>query len=220
MQYVEKLHVFQSPYHKDIQMNVMVSVPADFTADEQLPMMVFLHGAGERGNDPELLSIHGLLKYTRKGDFPVRAVVVSPQVPNEYLTWSHLWAETFDLIRQMEKEYHADSKRITLTGISMGGFGTWEIGMMHVDYFAAIAPICGGGMSWRAPILVNTPVWAFHGDADDTVEPCLSQVMVDAINREGGKAKLTIFHGVQHNSWAPAYEDTKLIEWLYAQKLA
>lgn len=220
MNYVEKLHVFQSPYHKEIKMNVVVSVPEDFAADERLPMMVFLHGAGERGDNKEMLAIHGLLKYTRKGTFPVRAVVVSPQVPSEDLTWSHLWAETFDLIKNMEKEYHADPGRITLTGISMGGFGTWELGMMHPDYFAAVAPICGGGMSWRAGALANTPVWAFHGDADTDVEPCMSLVMVDAVNRAGGKAKLTLFHGVGHNSWAPAYEDTKLIEWLYAQKKA
>ena len=220
MNYVEKLHVFQSPYHKDVQMNVVVSVPEDFSADEKLPMMVFLHGAGERGNDTELLAIHGLLKYTRKGNFPHRAVVVSPQVPSEELTWSHLWAEANDLILQMEKEYHVDENRVTLTGISMGGFGTWEIGMMHPDHFAAIAPICGGGMSWRSGALVNTPVRAFHGDADDTVELCMSQVMVDAINRQGGKASLTIFHDVGHNSWAPAYEDTNLISWLYAQKKA
>ena len=218
MNYVEKLHVFQSPYHKDVQMNVVVSVPEDFSADEKLPMMVFLHGAGERGNDTELLSIHGLLKYTRKGNFPHRAVVVSPQVPSEELTWSHLCAEAYDLILQMEKEYHVDENRVTLTGISMGGFGTWEIGMMHPDHFAAIAPICGGGMSWRSGALVNTPVRAFHGGKDSVVPLHESQRMVDAVNAAGGKAELIVVSSAGHNSWEFAYEETNLIPWLAAQK--
>ena len=100
----------------------------------------------------------------------------------------------------------------------MGGFGTWEMGVTYPSFFAAIAPICGGGFSWRASALKDMPVWAFHGDADDVVPISYSQTMVDAVNAAGGNAKFTIFPGVNHNSWDPAYLDTNVVEWLLEQK--
>lgn len=218
MQYKEILHVCESPLRKNLKMNCVVYVPEDFRDDETLPMMVFLHGAGERGTDPALVKIHGLGKYAAKGLVDVRAVIITPQIPDESLTWNNLYEEAFDIIETMAKAYHVDKDRISLTGLSMGGFGTWELGILHPDYFSALAPICGGGMSWRVGALKNVPVRAFHGDADTDVEPCMSLVMVDKLNKLGGKAKLTLFHGVGHNAWEPAYEDTNVIQWLYAQK--
>lgn len=218
MKYNQILHVYQSPFRKAIQMNCPVYLPQDFKDDEQLPMIVFLHGAGERGTDPELVKIHGVGKYAARGDLNVRAVIITPQVPNHTLTWNHLYEEAFDIIQTMAEKYHVDESRISLTGLSMGGFGTWELGILHPDYFSALAPICGGGMSWRAGALKNVPIRAFHGDKDDTVEPELSQFMVDAVNRAGGNAQLTIFHDVGHGSWIPAYEDTNVIAWLTQQK--
>ena len=219
MQYKETLHICQSPLRKDIKMNCVVYVPEDFKDDEKLPMMVFLHGAGERGTDPALIKIHGLGKYASQGKLNVRAVVVTPQIPNDVLTWNNLYDEAFDIIDTMAEKYHVDKTRISLTGLSMGGFGTWELGILRPHFFSALAPICGGGMSWRAGVLKDTPIRAFHGDKDTDVEPGMSQFMVDAVNRAGGNAKLTIFHDVGHGSWAPAYEETNVIEWLCAQQL-
>ena len=219
--YTESLFVYQSPIHQKVQMNYLIHVPADMKKDEKLPLVVFLHGGGEKGGDPAKIKIHGLPRYASRGGLPVRAVILSPQVPEKGdWNWWLLHEETFELIKKVARKYHVDKDRISMTGLSMGGFGTWVIGTLHPEYFSALAPICGGGMTFSARRLTTTPVRAFHGDADDTVELCMSQVMVDAINRQGGKASLTIFHDVGHNSWAPAYEDTNLIAWLYAQKKA
>ena len=99
----------------------------------------------------------------------------------------------------------------------MGGFGTWEMGISFPELFSAIAPVCGGGLSWRCGNLKNMPVWAFHGDADEIVPLKNSIEMVDAVNRIGGKAKLTIFHNVGHNSWEEAYTASNVVEWLISQ---
>ena len=120
----------------------------------------------------------------------------------------------------MEKEYHADSKRITLTGISMGGFGTWEIGMMHVDYFAAIAPICGSGIYWYGGQLVNTPIMVYHGDCDDVVPIGDSIDMLKSVNKRGGHAEIRICYGLGHNAWDIAYKGDELANWLLSHKKA
>ena len=100
--------------------------------------------------------------------------------------------------------------------ISMGGFGTWEMGISYPELFSAIAPVCGG-LSWRCESLKNMPIWAFHGDIDDIVSLKNSVEMVDAVNKIGGNAKLTIFHNVGHNSWEEAYTATNVVEWLISK---
>jgi predicted peptidase len=100
----------------------------------------------------------------------------------------------------------------------MGGYGTWEMGMSYPGFFAALAPICGGGVSWRVGLIGKTPVWAFHGDCDTVVPPVNSIEMCERLKAGGGEVKLTLFHGVDHNSWEPAYEETKVIEFLLNAK--
>ena len=96
----------------------------------------------------------------------------------------------------------------------MGGYGTWEMGITYPNFFSCMAPVCGGGFSWRTGKLKNETIWAFHGDAASVVPPNNSYEMVDSVNKNGGNAKFTVFHGVNHNSWDPAYIETKVIDWL------
>ncbi len=196
-----------------------VFLPEDYSPEKKYPMVVFLHGAGERGNGKdELYKIqkHALPKYAAAGKkFPF--ILLCPQCPGR-VVWNNVVFELKALIDKVAEEYNADMSRIAITGISMGGFGTWEMGLTYSNYFCAIAPVCGGGLSWRCSNLMNTPVWAFHGDIDDAVPIKNSLEMVDSVNSKGGNAKLTIFHGVGHDSWDNAYLETTVLDWILTQK--
>ena len=193
--------------------NYILHLPEDFKAG--LPMIVALHGAGERGDDHKKITVHGVARYISEG-LKVPAVVLAPQCPSGF-TWNMLTVELKELIDSVAAEYEVDADRISLTGLSMGGFGTWEMGINYPGFFSALAPICGGGMSWRVGEIGKTPVWTFHGDSDDVVPPEGTYAMVAKLRSKGGNVKFTVFQGVKHNSWAPAYEDTKVIDWLIAQ---
>lgn len=186
--------------------------------EEKLPLIVFLHGAGERGNgttELEKVNVHGLPKYLNEGkEYP--AIILAPQCP-QGIVWSNLIFSLKELIDNIIESYNVDTDRVSITGISMGGFGTWEMGISYPELFSAIAPVCGGGMSWRCENLKNTPVWAFHGDVDDVVPLKNSVEMVDAVNKVGGNAKLTIFHNVGHNSWEETYTSTNVVDWLISK---
>ena len=197
-------------------MGYMISLPDGYDDKAKYPMIVALHGAGERGTDVSLVLVHGVAKYVAAG-LKLDAIVVAPQCPTDF-TWNLLTAELKELIDNVASEYAVDTDRISLTGLSMGGFGTWEMGICYPGFFSALAPVCGGGMSWRAGLIGKTPVWAFHGDADTVVPPENSYMMVKSLKSRGGNVKLTVFNGVAHNSWEPAYEDTKVIEWLISHR--
>ena len=188
-------------------------------AEEKLPLIVFLHGAGERGNgtsELEKVKVNGLPKYLSEGkEYP--AIILVPQCP-EGIVWNNLIFALKELIDTIIEEYNIDTERISITGISMGGFGTWEMGITYPELFSAMAPICGGGLSWRCGRIKDIPIWAFHGDADNVVPLKNSVEMVDSVNNVGGKAKLTIFHNVGHNSWDEAYTTSNVIEWLISKK--
>ena len=177
--------------------------------------MVALHGAGERGDDFEKITVHGPAKYAARGEeFP--AIILAPQCPSDFV-WNQLTFELKELIDFIISEYNADENAVSLTGLSMGGYGTWEMGMSYPGFFAALAPICGGGISWRAQLIGKTPVWAIHGDADTVVPVNNSIEMCDKLKSVGGNVELTLLHGVGHNSWEFAYERTCLIDWLLSK---
>ena len=216
--YEHKFFTFQSEFSPSIKINYAMGFPEDYVPGEKLPMIVFLHGAGERGDDPSLVMNFALPKTMKQQGLPVRALVLAPQVVDPFRVWNLIAEPAFELIDKIAKEYNADPDRISLTGISMGGYGTWELGILHPDYFSALGPICGGGMPWRCDLITHLPIRAFHGDMDDVVPLSASMEMVEAVKKYGGNPEFIIEHGVDHHSWDFAYEQTNLIEWLVAQK--
>ena len=195
--------------------------PATATPDEKLPLIIYMHGAGERGNTDgsqvDLVSTHGYFKYIKQGkEYPV--MMVAPQCPvGQY--WGSYIESLNRFLDHVIAENNVDTDRIYLTGNSMGGTATWLWALDNAERFAAIAPICGEGISWYGGRLSELPIRAFHGDSDTVVSPHQSLAMVSAINRysKKGNASLTLFPGVEHNSWDPAYND-ELIEWFLEQR--
>ena len=153
-------------------MNYWFFLPNNYK--ENLPLMVYLHGAGERGKKIEHLSRHGLAKLLTEGK-EIDAAVLIPQCPADCV-WDNLPHSLKTLIDEVVDKYKIDVKRITVTGSSMGGFGTWMLGMTYPNFFAGLAPVAGGGMEWRAQNLSTTPVRAYHGKEDKTVECIRSQM--------------------------------------------
>lgn len=200
----------------EVNFGATVTTPTGFDPEkESLPMIVFLHGAGERGEDLSIVNKVGLPKYfTADPDYKgLRVITLSPQCP-DYTVWNDVSLQLFQFILKVAKMYNADMDRISVTGLSMGGFGTWEMVISHPDFFSAAAPICGGGMDWRIPSFLPTPIRAFHGDADSVVPVVYSRILCKAVNDRGGKAVLTEYPGCDHDSWTAAYETTDVIEWL------
>ena len=160
----------------------LLYLPADYEQQAAWPLLLFLHGAGERGDDLDKVKIHGPPKLVAAGQ-EMPFIVVSPQVP-EGQRWSVTMLD--GVLKESVANYNVDEERIYVTGLSMGGFGTWDLAIAFPDRFAAIAPICGGGAAYNACAIKDVPVWNFHG-AKDTVVPIeRSQEMVDALERCGG----------------------------------
>lgn len=189
-----------------------VDVPEKFRNSENRPLLIFLNGAGERGHDHDVLKRIAVPRFLEDKKVSVNAITVCPQCPED-VTWANLAYMLVDFIEYIITEYKIDRSRISLTGVSMGGYGTWEMSMFAPEYFKKIAPVCGGGTPWRTD-LIKADIWAFHGDADATVPPRCSIEMVDAARANGKNARLTLFHGVGHNSWDEAYLDSRVLEWL------
>lgn len=177
------------------------------------PLIVFLHGAGERGDDLSIVPKNGL-RIVEEQDLWYDCYIVAPQCPADTF-WAARVESIKAFIDDMVKTYDIDTDRISLTGISMGGFGTWFTAMAYPDMFSAIAPCCGGGMPWNAKVL-KMPVKAFHGDKDVTVLPSCSIDMIDALMKSPDRhsdVSLTLYHNIGHNSWDIAYDDS-LFKWL------
>jgi len=198
---------------KDVELKYDLFVPKNYTANKKFPLMLFLHGAGERGDDLNQVRKWGPPKLVKKRkDFPF--IVISPQCPRD--DW---WTTKADALAKMVDEVagklSVDKKKMYCTGLSMGGYGTWTLCAKHPKLFAAAAPVCGGGTPKSAVALKNLPIWTFHGDADNVVPLSGTQKMIDAIKEAGGKnAKITIYKGVGHNSWSETYANEGLYKWL------
>ncbi|MGD8240603.1 MAG: prolyl oligopeptidase family serine peptidase [Armatimonadota bacterium] len=182
--------------------------------DEAWPLMLFLHGAGERGDDLERLKILGPPKIAEeRQDFPF--VLVSPQCPADEW-WS---IQVLDaLLDEIIAGYRIDEDRVYLTGVSMGGYGAWMLAGHRPDRFAALVPICGGGLPPMTQKMVHIPVWVFHGAKDDMVPIERSRVMVDTLRGFGGNVKFTIYPEAKHDSWTETYDNPDLYEWLLEQR--
>ncbi|MGY8769157.1 MAG: carboxylesterase family protein [Pirellulales bacterium] len=190
-------------------------LPKNYQADgKKVPLMLFLHGAGERGTDLEKVAKHGPPKMVQSGkDMPF--IVISPQCPTG-VWWNT--AENLDLLNKLIdtiiENNNVDESRIYCTGLSMGGYGTWSLVAKYPKRFAAAIPICGGGDPDHAEALTKTPLWVFHGDADSVVPTKRSQEMVDAIKAVNGDVKFTSYPGVNHDSWTATYNNPEVYEWL------
>lgn len=205
---------FRGEITKAVALDYLLFLPQDYGRDpeKKWPLMLFLHGTGERGNSLELLKKHGPPKIVeQQPDFPF--IVVSPQCPSG-LWWPEKLDDLSALLDEVEATYMVDSRRIHLTGLSMGGYGTWSLALAQPERFAAIAPICGGGKPYLACRLKDLPVWAFHGAKDPLVLPEESEQMVAAIKRCGGSPRLTIYPDADHDSWTRTYDNPELYEWL------
>ncbi len=195
----------------------VVYVPRDYDPGKAWPLIVFLHGAGERGDDGLIQSEVGIGTVIRRRVKEFPAVVVMPQCP-EGGWWDKAVPHIDEAIKVTLADYTIDSSRVYLTGLSMGGFATWMYGAHHADQFAALMPICGGGDVKDAAALAKTPIWAFHGADDGVVPPKESTDMVEAVKKAGGSIQYTEFEKTGHNSWDKAYGDPKAIKWMFKQK--
>lgn len=194
-----------------------VSLPAGYDAepDRDWPLLLFLHGAGERGDSLEAVTIHGPVKERRQGrDLPF--VIVSPQVPTGERWTPGRVAAALDAALDA---YRIDEARVYLTGLSMGGFGTWEAIQRMPGRFAAAAPICGGGLPLGLDAAAAVPVWAFHGAMDPVVPVEMSVNMVRGLRGAGGDVRFTVYPDAGHDSWSEAYASDALYAWLLSHRL-
>lgn len=178
-----------------------------------LPLIIYLHGSSRRGREIEKVKANGLAPLMDKRD-DFEFIVASPQALSKY-PWQRCWQpdDLIHLLDHLLANYHIDPKRIYLTGLSMGGYGTWATIGKQANRFAAAAPICGGGDPATAKAIGNLPVWAFHGGDDRVVPAERSKEMVEAVRSAKGNAKLTIYPGVGHDSFTQTYANPKLYEW-------
>jgi len=208
-------------FEATIGLDYLLYVPETYSAaGDPVPLVLFLHGAGERGDDVARVAAHGPPKMIAAGtNFP--AIVVSPQAPEG--DWWNLRAnDLLALLDDIARRYNVDADRVYVTGLSMGGYGAWALLQAAPERFAAAVPICGGGDARRAgrsDALREVPIRVFHGDADRVVPVQESIDMVEAIREAGGRnVELTVYPGVGHDSWTQTYEDPQLWEWMWSQR--
>ena len=190
----------------------VVETPEEYDVDNEkrFPLLIFLHGAGERGEDLGMLGIHGPLKLIQEGK-KFEAIVFAPLCPKD-VWWDIDQLQT--TLDEVGKKYRVDKSNIFLTGLSMGGYGTWLWAGDKPNQFKRIAPICGGGDVKDAKKLAQIPIWAFHGGIDNVVLPSESQEMIDAILSAGGDPILTIYPDAGHDSWTATYNNEEFWLWL------
>ncbi|MBE2283443.1 MAG: prolyl oligopeptidase family serine peptidase [Prosthecobacter sp.] len=209
---------FSGDFVIKVNYSYLLSKPEGYEADakKKWPLVIFLHGSGERGSDLEQLKKHGPPKLIAAGE-KLPAVIASLQCPKNELWNPHGVKAVTDHLIKTER---IDTSRVYLTGLSMGGFGTWETAFEYPETYAAIAPVCGGaGVRWvTAERLKSMPCWIFHGDKDGAVPVENSQKIFDALKKINAPVKLTIYPGVGHDSWTQTYANPEFWEWLFAQK--
>lgn len=198
------------------EVRYLLSLPDDYNSDtsHRWPMMLFLHGSGERGTDIEKVKVNGPPLLVEKGKkYPF--IVVSPQCDSPF-GWDP--NELYLLLQDLKKQYRVDRDRIYLTGLSMGGYGSFKLAMQFPQEFAAVIPVCGGGDTATAWKLRHMGVWAFHGAKDDVVLPEESKRMIAAVKKVNPEARLTIYPDANHNSWTQAYNTDSLYDWMLSQR--
>lgn len=185
-------------------------------AEQKWPLILFLHGMNQRGNDVQLIKKYGIPKVAEEQpDFPF--IAVSPQCP-ESMFWPLETDALNALLDEVIAKYPVDPDRVYLTGLSMGGYGTWTLATVSPERFAAIAPICGGGIPVMASQLKDVPVWAFHGAKDDVVPLSESERMVEALKACGAEVRFTVYPEAAHDAWTETYNNEALYDWFLSHK--
>ncbi|MBT1065287.1 dienelactone hydrolase family protein [Bowmanella sp. Y26] len=228
--------------HNGSELPYRVLYPKDFDANKRYPLVLFLHGAGERGNDNTQQLTHGAALFTEESvrtKYP--AIVIFPQVPKEQY-WANVnidrstqplslvfsssptptavMAKTIALMEDWTARPYVDDKRVYVSGLSMGGMGTFEILYHKPDMFAAAVVICGAGdAAFADTYRKDMPFWLFHGNQDKVVDAKYTQIMSDAIGAAGGKARVTWYPEVGHDSWNNAFAEPELLPWLFSHSL-
>jgi len=208
--------------------------PSGYDDKQKYPLVLFLHGAGERGDDNQAQTKNGV-RFFLQNQAKYPCFIIAPQCPGKFQWVDTPWGalkhtmpaqptepmqSTIELLPALQKEFAAiDLKRLYVTGLSMGGFGTWDLVSRFPKKFAAAVPICGGADEAQAPQIAKVPVWVFHGGADDVVKTVRSRNIVAALKAAGGSPKYTEYPGVGHGSWDQAYGESELFPWLFSQKL-
>jgi predicted peptidase len=207
--------VFAGSVVKKVGYRYLLDLPQDYAQKPDWPLLVFLHGSGERGSDISTVSIYGPPLEIRKGR-KIPMVVASPQCPD-----GEVWDPdaVVALVEHLCGTLKIDRRRILLTGLSMGGYGVWETGILRPDLFAALVPLCGGGgvRFLNVDRLKEVPVWCFHGARDEAVDVGESRKMVKLLDASGGKVRYTEYPDAAHNCWSRTYGDPKLYQWLLEQ---
>ncbi len=208
-------HALRDTLRQPVGLEYLVALPDGYEdGDQSWPLLLFLHGAGERGDDLSRVAVHGPTRRVAEGErFPF--ILVAPQAPEG--TW---WdaRELGALLDEVERAYRVDPDRVMVTGLSMGGFGAWSLAEAFPDRFAAVAPVCGGGTPGRVCAAADVPIWAFHGALDDVVPVERSLEMVQRLRRCGGHVRLTLYPDAGHDSWTETYANPALYDWLLAQR--
>lgn len=229
--YLFEKHVF---IHKTRDtLNYRLMRPMNFDATQKYAVVIFLHGAGERGSDNTAQLTNGVLNFASNLNskiFP--CYVIAPQCPKGYrwveVDWklpSHVQPDTPSvylqrtmlLLDSLTKALNIDTNRIYITGLSMGGFGVWDAISRWPWKFAAAVPVCGGGDTAKASLIKNIPIWAFHGDKDKVVMTSRSRDMIAALKKAGGNPKYTEYTNTEHDAWKKVYIDQKMYMWLFSQ---
>ena len=207
-------------FNRTVQVQVGASyllyLPTDYAKNrKKYPIILFLHGSGERGSDLEMLKVHGPPKEIAKGrEFPF--IIVSPQCPSYRLGWDVPTLE--GLLDDIEQHYRVDRDREYLTGLSMGGFGTYALAAAQPSRFAAIAPISGGADASLASFIKNIPIWATHGAVDPTVRIDRERPEIDALRSLSADVRFDVIPDGGHDVWTPVYSGDELYSWLLEHK--
>jgi predicted peptidase len=211
---------FVDRVHKDAdgkEIKYVLFVPADYKGDKPYPVILFLHGAGETKGGTKMPVEVGIGTAIKKQEKTFPFITIIPQAQQR--GWGADGAEgkrAIAILDEVMKEYKTDPKRVYLTGLSMGGAGTWSLATKYPERWAAIVPICGGGDATKAAAIKDIPCWCFWGDKDAPAVASMPK-MVTAIKDAGGNAKFTVYPGVGHNSWDMAYDTKELFDWLLMQ---
>ena len=207
----------------------------DYNKFRKYPLVIFLHGSGERGHDNEAQLTWGVMNFATDQAMSMHAaIVIAPQCPANQ-NWSNFSSEegsremhlkdspskamglVYQLIQQLIKTSAIDTNRIYITGLSMGGFGTFDAIARYPHLFAAAVPVCGGGDTSKAPVFAHIPIWICHGSEDSVVDPLYSVDMVSALVKANAHPGFTLFPEFGHFSWLAAYSDPFIIEWIFRQ---